>query len=68
MVLSSGFKSIAGIRKASVIDALTLKQGRDFKSTLETALAVGNQGWTPKGVIMTTFERFTVKAIVSPKS
>ena len=63
MVMSSGFKSIAGMRKASVIDALIVKQGQDFKSTVEAALAVGNHGWTPKGVTTTTFERFTVKAI-----
>jgi ATP-dependent Clp protease ATP-binding subunit ClpC len=63
-VSATGFKSFAGMRRASVVDALTVHQGRDFKSTMEAALAVGNQGWAPpKGVTTAMFERFTEKAI-----
>ena len=63
LVSSPGFQSFTGMRKASVIDTLTVKQGRDFKSTMEAALAVENQGWTSKGVTTAMFERFTEKAI-----
>lgn len=62
-ISTSGFKSFTGMRKASEIDTLTVKQGRDFKSIMEAALAVEKQGWTSKGVTTAMFERFTEKAI-----
>lgn len=62
-VPSTRIQSFSGMRKASVIDALTVKQGRDFKSTVAAALAVDNQEGTSKGVITAMFERFTEKAI-----
>lgn len=60
---NTGFKSFSGMRKASAIDTLTVKQGRDFKSVMTSALATKNQVGTSKGVTTAMFERFTEKAI-----
>lgn len=62
-ISSTGFKSFSGLRKASTIDTLTFKQGRDFKSVVASALATKNPVGTSKGVATAMFERFTEKAI-----
>lgn len=57
------FQSFSGMRKASVIDSLTVKQGRDFKSVVSNSVAICNESRPSKAVTTAMFERFTEKAI-----
>lgn len=57
------FQSFSGMRKASVIDTLAVKQGKDLKSVVAQSTAVSRQSGASRGVVTAMFERFTEKAI-----
>uniref|UniRef100_A0A7I4E7J3 Clp R domain-containing protein n=1 Tax=Physcomitrium patens TaxID=3218 RepID=A0A7I4E7J3_PHYPA len=59
----SGFQSFSGMRKASAVDALTVKQGKDLKSVVAKSMAVAGHSRPSRGVTFAMFERFTEKAI-----
>jgi len=60
---SLSFQSFSGMRKASVIDSLTVKQGKDFKSVGAKSTALSKQSGASRAVTTAMFERFTEKAI-----
>lgn len=57
------FQSFSGMRKASAIDSLTVKQGKDFRSVVANSTAVSKQSGASRAVTTAMFERFTEKAI-----
>jgi ATP-dependent Clp protease ATP-binding subunit ClpC len=59
----SPFQSFAGMRKASAVDCLGVKQGKDFRSVVAKSTAVSKQSGASRAVTTAMFERFTEKAI-----
>ncbi|BFI23488.1 ATP-dependent Clp protease ATP-binding subunit ClpC [Marchantia polymorpha subsp. ruderalis] len=55
-------QSFTGMRRATAVDSLAVKSGRDFHSVLDAALSVPG-GVASRGVVVAMFERFTEKAI-----
>lgn len=57
------FQSFSGMRKASAIDSLSVKQGKDFRSVVAKSTAVSKKSGASRAVTTAMFERFTEKAI-----
>ncbi len=58
------FQAFAGMRKATAIDVLTSRQGKDFRSVVASAVdMMKSPKSVSKGVVTAMFERFTEKAI-----
>jgi ATP-dependent Clp protease ATP-binding subunit ClpC len=62
-IVRSPFQSFAGMRKASAVDSLGVKQGKDFRSVVAKSTAVSRQSGASRAVTTAMFERFTEKAI-----